>query len=163
MTGSKRRSSNVGVSRPDTTSSQPTIWSSSNSHQSESGYALMSARPNCLSHRTTRSSRFFSILNFEYGVAIVPILKPALGDLAGAPTVSTIEPCDRRFRTADHFLAVTGRTFDRKMLKIVCGLVHTNILATKFPACPLPPLPAILTVLVQIRQLSQAPAPHLPS
>jgi transposase len=32
----------------DTTSSQPTIWRSSNSHQSESGYALMSPRPSPL-------------------------------------------------------------------------------------------------------------------
>jgi hypothetical protein len=39
------RSSNIGVSLPDTTSSQPTIWRSSNLHQSESGYALMSPRP----------------------------------------------------------------------------------------------------------------------
>ena len=32
----------------DTTSSQPTIWRSSNSHQSESGYVLMSPRPSPL-------------------------------------------------------------------------------------------------------------------
>jgi transposase len=32
-------------SRPDTTNSQPTIWRSSNSHQSAFGYALMSPRP----------------------------------------------------------------------------------------------------------------------
>jgi len=37
--------SNAGVSRPDTTNSQPTIWRSSNSHQSESGYALMRSTP----------------------------------------------------------------------------------------------------------------------
>jgi hypothetical protein len=37
---------NVGVSRHDTTNSQPTIWCSSNSHQSEFGYAQMSPRPN---------------------------------------------------------------------------------------------------------------------
>ena len=43
--GSSTRSSNVGVLRPDTTNSQPTIWRSSNSHQSEFGYALMSPRP----------------------------------------------------------------------------------------------------------------------
>jgi hypothetical protein len=36
----------MSVSRPDTTSSQSTIWRSSNLHQSESGYALMSLRPN---------------------------------------------------------------------------------------------------------------------
>jgi transposase len=35
---------NVGVSRPDMTNSQPTIWRSSNSHQSEFGYAPMSPR-----------------------------------------------------------------------------------------------------------------------
>ena len=44
--GSSTRSSNVGVSRPDTTSSLPTTWPSSSSHQSEFGYALMSPRPN---------------------------------------------------------------------------------------------------------------------
>src|SRR3979490_3168393 len=43
--GSSTRSSNVGVSRPDTTNSQPTIWRSLNSHQSEFGDALMSPRP----------------------------------------------------------------------------------------------------------------------
>ena len=32
------------VSQPDTTSSQPIIWPSSNSHQSEFGYPLMSPR-----------------------------------------------------------------------------------------------------------------------
>jgi hypothetical protein len=32
----------------DTTCSQPAIWRSSNSHQSESGYALMSPRPSPL-------------------------------------------------------------------------------------------------------------------
>ena len=44
---SSTRSSNVGVSRPDTTSSLPTTWPSSSSHQSEFGYALMSPRPSC--------------------------------------------------------------------------------------------------------------------
>ena len=43
--GSSTRSSNADVSRPDMTSSQPTIWHSSNSHQSEFGTALMSPRP----------------------------------------------------------------------------------------------------------------------
>ena len=43
--GSSTRSSNVGVSRPDTTSSLPTTWPSSSSHQTEFGYALMSPRP----------------------------------------------------------------------------------------------------------------------
>ena len=43
--GSSTKSSNVGVLRPDTTNSQPTIWRSLNSHQSEFGYALMSPRP----------------------------------------------------------------------------------------------------------------------
>ncbi len=42
--GSSTRSSNVGVSRPDTTSSLPTTSLSSSSHQSEFGYALMSPR-----------------------------------------------------------------------------------------------------------------------
>jgi transposase len=46
--GSSTRSSNVGVSRPDTTNSLPTIWRSSNSHQSVFGCALMSPRPRCL-------------------------------------------------------------------------------------------------------------------
>src|SRR6478735_6408319 len=44
--GSSTRSSSVGVSRPDTTNSQLTIWRSSNSHQSEFGCVLMSPRPN---------------------------------------------------------------------------------------------------------------------
>lgn len=35
----------VGVSRPDMTNLRPTIWHSSNSHQSEFGYVLMSPRP----------------------------------------------------------------------------------------------------------------------
>jgi hypothetical protein len=39
-------SSNVGVSRPDTTNSQPIIWHSPSSHQSVFGCALMSPRPN---------------------------------------------------------------------------------------------------------------------
>jgi hypothetical protein len=43
--GSSTRSINVGASRPGTTNSQPTIWRSSSSHQSEFGYALMSPRP----------------------------------------------------------------------------------------------------------------------
>jgi hypothetical protein len=42
---SSTRSSSVGVSRPDTTNSQLTIWRSSNSHQSEFGCVLMSPRP----------------------------------------------------------------------------------------------------------------------
>jgi hypothetical protein len=37
---------NVGVSQPDTTNSQPTIWPSSSSHQSELGCVLTSP---CLS------------------------------------------------------------------------------------------------------------------
>jgi hypothetical protein len=45
LNGSSTRSSNVAVSRPDMTSSQPTIWHSSNSHQSEFGCVLMSPRP----------------------------------------------------------------------------------------------------------------------
>ena len=43
--GSSTKSSNVGVSRLDTTNSQLTIWRSSNSHQSEFGCSLMSPRP----------------------------------------------------------------------------------------------------------------------
>jgi hypothetical protein len=43
--GCSTRSSNVGVSRPDMTSSQPTIWCSSSSHQSEFGCVLLSPRP----------------------------------------------------------------------------------------------------------------------
>ena len=43
--GSSTRSNNVDVSRPDMTSSQPTIWHSSNSHQSEFGCVLMGPRP----------------------------------------------------------------------------------------------------------------------
>jgi transposase len=43
--GAPWRASNVGVSRPDTTNSRPTIWPSSNSHQSAFGCALMSPRP----------------------------------------------------------------------------------------------------------------------
>jgi len=50
---SSTRSSSVGVSRPDMTSSQPTIWRLSNSHQFEFGCALMSPRPSC----STRSWR----------------------------------------------------------------------------------------------------------
>jgi hypothetical protein len=42
--GSSTRSSTADVSRPDMTSSQPTIWHSLNSHQSEFGCALMSPR-----------------------------------------------------------------------------------------------------------------------
>jgi len=42
---SSTRSSNVDVSRPDTTNSRPTISPSSNSHQSEFGCVLMSPRP----------------------------------------------------------------------------------------------------------------------
>jgi hypothetical protein len=45
--GSSTRSSNAGLSRPDMTSSQPTICRSSNSHQSEFGCVRMSPRPNC--------------------------------------------------------------------------------------------------------------------
>jgi transposase len=48
-------SSNVGVSRPDMTNSRPTIWRSSNSHQSEFGCALMSPRP--------KTPAFLRILN----------------------------------------------------------------------------------------------------
>src|SRR5258707_1766587 len=43
--GSSARSSNVGVSRPDTTNSRQTIWRSSSLHQSEFGCVLMSPRP----------------------------------------------------------------------------------------------------------------------
>jgi hypothetical protein len=43
--GSSTRSSNVGVSRPDTTNSRQTIWRSSSLHQSEFGCVLMSPRP----------------------------------------------------------------------------------------------------------------------
>jgi transposase len=42
---SSTRSSNVGVLRPDTTNSPQTTSPSSNWHQSEFGYALMSSRP----------------------------------------------------------------------------------------------------------------------
>jgi hypothetical protein len=44
--GSSTKSSNVGVSQPDMTNSQPTIWRSSSSHQSEFGCVLTSPRPN---------------------------------------------------------------------------------------------------------------------
>jgi transposase len=43
--GSSTRSSNVGVSRPDTTNSRQTIWRSSSLHQSEFGCVPMSPRP----------------------------------------------------------------------------------------------------------------------
>ncbi len=43
--GSSTRSSNVGVSRPDTTNSRQTIWRSSSWHRSEFGCVLMSPRP----------------------------------------------------------------------------------------------------------------------
>jgi len=39
------QTSSVGVSRPDTTNSRPTIWHSSSSHQSAFGCALISPRP----------------------------------------------------------------------------------------------------------------------
>jgi transposase len=42
--GSSTKLSNVGVSRPDTPNSRPTIWRSSNSHESEFGYAVMCPR-----------------------------------------------------------------------------------------------------------------------
>jgi transposase len=54
LNGSSTRTTNVCVLRPDTTNSQPTIWCSSNSHQSEFGYALMSPCPSC---RSTPRSR----------------------------------------------------------------------------------------------------------
>ena len=57
-------------------------------------------------------------------MVVIPILKSALGDLAGTLAVSTIEPNDRRFRPTDHSLPVTGRARDRNMIKIVFGLVH---------------------------------------
>src|SRR3979490_203714 len=63
--GSSTRSSNVGVSRPDTTNSQPTIWRSSNSHQSEFGYALTSPRPS-----TTLADLFTLLLFAEQGPGI---------------------------------------------------------------------------------------------
>ena len=43
--GSSTRSSSAGGLRPDMTSSQPTIWRSSNSHQFEFGCVPMSPRP----------------------------------------------------------------------------------------------------------------------
>jgi len=49
------------ASRPDRTNSQPTIWRSSNSHQSEFGCALMSPRPGW-SPRTRRRW----LINQEY-------------------------------------------------------------------------------------------------
>ena len=45
LNGSSTRSSNVDVSRQDMTSSQPTIWHSSNSHRSAFGRALMIPQP----------------------------------------------------------------------------------------------------------------------
>jgi hypothetical protein len=57
-------------------------------------------------------------------MVVIPILKLALGDLAGTLAVSTIEPTDRRFRPTDHSLAGTGRARDRNMLKIDWGLVQ---------------------------------------
>lgn len=59
-------------------------------------------------------------------MVVEPIPKLALGDVAGARAVSTIEPDDRRFRPADHSLAVTGGARDRNTIKIVCGLAHLN-------------------------------------
>jgi hypothetical protein len=53
--GSSTRSSNVGASRPDTTNSRPTIWRSSNSHQSGFGCALMSPRSNYRTRLETMS------------------------------------------------------------------------------------------------------------
>jgi hypothetical protein len=62
--GSSTKSSNVGVVQLDTTNSQPTIWRSLNSHQSEFGYALMSPRPSTLS-KLNRSGLYLAI--FENG------------------------------------------------------------------------------------------------
>ena len=53
--GSSTRSSNVGVSRPDTTNSRQTIWRSSSLHQSEFGCVLISPRPNSAASRRRRS------------------------------------------------------------------------------------------------------------
>jgi hypothetical protein len=55
--GSSTKLSNVGVLRPDTPNSRPTIWRSSNSHQSEFGYAVMSA----VSHRASSYLQWASL------------------------------------------------------------------------------------------------------
>ena len=57
-------------------------------------------------------------------MVLIPVLKSALGDLAGTFAVSTVEPSDRRFRPTDHSLPVTDWALDLNMIKIVCGLVH---------------------------------------
>ena len=59
-------------------------------------------------------------------MVFIPILKLALGDLAGTFAVSAVEPGDRRFRPTDHSLPVAGWAFDLNMIKIVCGFVHLN-------------------------------------
>jgi transposase len=61
--GSSTRSSNVGVSRPDTTNSRQTIWRSSSLHQSEFGCVLMSPRPS--RSLISRSGRLSSALNLR--------------------------------------------------------------------------------------------------
>ena len=59
----------IGVSRPDTTNSHPTIWRSSNSHQSEFGYALMSPRPNYV---TTRRANHLAPVRFRIMGCLAP-------------------------------------------------------------------------------------------
>ncbi len=57
-------------------------------------------------------------------MVLVPVLKSALGDLAGTVAVATIEPNERRFWPKDHSLAITVWAPDLNSIKIVCGLVH---------------------------------------
>ena len=59
-------------------------------------------------------------------MAVIPILEPALGDLAAAFAVSTIEPKDRRIRTTDYSLAVTDWARDRNAIKIVGALIRVR-------------------------------------
>ena len=57
-------------------------------------------------------------------MVLVPVLKSALGDLAGTFAVSAVEPGDRRFRPTDHSLPVADWALDLNIIKIVCGFVH---------------------------------------
>jgi hypothetical protein len=57
-------------------------------------------------------------------MTVIPILKSALGDFAGALAVPTLEPMDYRLRPIDRSSAVTDGALDRNAIKIVCELVH---------------------------------------
>lgn len=56
----------IGVSRPDTTNSRPTIWHSSGSHQSALGYVLMSRHPSTIGLDSDQSfvncDQFFGLI-----------------------------------------------------------------------------------------------------